>query len=455
MKGVGGAIISFGLMLVWTLLGAGGIAQASTIAYWDFNSTNAVEGAFMLGNGERRDLDGDGAMDADDFRISAIDLSGNGNHLTAWTSSWMKWSSDSVQGDFSMQYDNSWPASGTDSAFNPDITGTDAEAITPAQWTVEAVFKSANLVSYCTIIGRDGRYVGGNNSDSAALYLSTRGTDLAIEYTDVQGGIHNLQVAAGLKAGVWLHVAAASDGAILSLYLNGAVIGTLDLTTTGTDTSLGIGYGTWSVSRGMWTDRHVDRFFGVIDAVAISDAALEPSSFVIPVPALCVDTDRDGMADLYEEFYHLNPANSADAAEDLDGDTLTNFEEFILGTDPTKPDSDGDGLSDGYEVVFGTDPMNPDSDGDGLFDGDEIAFGTDPLSPMVLVSTEGTVRWLDPMVPEAGKIVLIATDNGLWYDAGDGSDPHPVTYESLLFHSSNTVFNGIYIDSNGEMIPQP
>ncbi|MBN2162432.1 MAG: hypothetical protein JW713_05775 [Pontiellaceae bacterium] len=340
--------------LLGALLAAIPAAQAETIAHWDFNSTNAVNGAFMPGNGDLADLDGDGAMDADDFRISAIDLSGNGNHLTAWTSSWMKWSRDSVIGDFSMTHNNSWPAAGTDSSFNPFLSGIDAEGITPVQWTVEAVFKSANLSSFCTILGRDGRYVGGNNSSAAALYLSTRGTDLAIEYTDVQGGKHNLQVPANLKAGVWYSVAAVSDGATLSLYLNGEVIGTLDLTTTGTNTALGQGYGTWSVARGMWADGHVDRFFGVIDEVAVSDEALDPASFVIPVPALCVDTDHDGMGDLYEEFFNLNPTNSADAAEDLDGDTLSNFEESLLGTDPRAVDTDSDELNDDQD----TDPLS-------------------------------------------------------------------------------------------------
>lgn len=340
MKRIAYAMWVFGSLL------AVQVAQASTVAQWNFGSTNAVDGAFLPGNGERADLDGDGAMDADDFRISATDLSGNGNHLTAWTSSWMKWSRDSVLGGFSMTHANSWPAAGTDSSYNPHLTGTDAEAITPAQWTVEAVFKSANLSSFCTILGRDGRYVGGNNSSAAALYLSTRGTDLAIEFTDVQGGKHNLQVPANLKAGVWYSVAAVSDGSTLSLYLNGEVVGTLDLTSTGTDTSLGLGYGTWSVARGMWNNGHVDRFFGMIDEVAISDTALEPSAFVIPVPAACIDTDHDGMSDLYEYFFHLNPTNSIDAPQNFDADTLINFAESLLSTDPRVADTDTDGLND-------------------------------------------------------------------------------------------------------------
>ena len=42
-------------------------------------------------------------------------------------------------------------------------------------------------------------------------------------------------------------------------------------------------------------------------------------------------------------------------------------------------DDDGDGLTNGDEATYGTDPLVADTDGDGVSDGDEIAAGTDPL----------------------------------------------------------------------------
>ena len=259
---------------------------AGPVAYWNFADEGAANGSYLPGNGDRDDLDGDGAMDTDDFRIGSTDLSGNGNHLTAWTSSWMKWSSDSDRGDFSMVYANSYPAAGTDSSYNPEIqaagyTNIDVEAITPTQWSVEAIFKPGSVSGIQTVLGRDGRYVGGGSSDLAALYLSLNGTALRILYVDVEGGQHDLQVAAGLSVGVWYQAAATSDGETLRLYLDGSQIGSLDLTTTGTDTALGLGYGMWSVARGMYADGHTDRFTGKIDAVAISGVTLTPSSFVL------------------------------------------------------------------------------------------------------------------------------------------------------------------------------
>jgi hypothetical protein len=303
------------------------------VAYWTFADAGAVNGGFLPGNGSRADLNSNGAMDTNDFRIGSTDLSGNGNHLTAWTSSWMKWSSDSYQGDFGMTANGSYPAAGTDSKYNPGITGTDAEKITPKKWTIEAIFKSTDLSGNHTIVGRDGRNVGGPVSSKAALYFSTRGTDLAIEYNDAQGGNHNLQVAAGLVVNTWYRVAATSDGTTLRLYRNGSQIGSLDLTSTGTDTALGLGFGNWSVSRGMWASDgtygsgHVDRFFGVVDAVAISDVTLVPGKFV---------TETFGTSDL---GFNFNMAyygiTNATFNGDANANGIPNGMEYYLGWNPT------------------------------------------------------------------------------------------------------------------------
>ena len=82
--------------------------------------------------------------------------------------------------------------------------------------------------------------------------------------------------------------------------------------------------------------------------------------------------------------FHHNP----DA--DLDGDGLSNFQEFQKGTDPSKEDTDGDGLKDSVETKTGTfvsatdtgtDPLKVDTDGDTLNDFEEVSGGYDPNDP--------------------------------------------------------------------------
>ena len=109
--------------------------------------------------------------------------------------------------------------------------------------------------------------------------------------------------------------------------------------------------------------------------------------------ALGSDTDSDELPDSWEIANMLDP-NSADgdngASGDPDGDTLTNAEEYFIGTNPQVADSDNDSLNDNVETGTGvwidatdtgTDPLNSDSDMDGLTDSMENLAanpGSDP-----------------------------------------------------------------------------
>ena len=84
------------------------------------------------------------------------------------------------------------------------------------------------------------------------------------------------------------------------------------------------------------------------------------------------DTDEDGLPDSWEMQYFGDLSHGPNDHDD--SDSLTNYEEYLLGTDPTDANTDGDGLDDDDEVEQGSDPTIAtyyvdDADGDNSYDG--------------------------------------------------------------------------------------
>ena len=97
------------------------------------------------------------------------------------------------------------------------------------------------------------------------------------------------------------------------------------------------------------------------------DVILEPISLgpATSVGAASLDTVGLTAVVAYERRFSFNDRRVflATANPDRDGDGLSTYEEFLLGTDPGVVDTDGGGTGDGQEVrVDGTDPLDPSDD---------------------------------------------------------------------------------------------
>jgi hypothetical protein len=68
------------------------------------------------------------------------------------------------------------------------------------------------------------------------------------------------------------------------------------------------------------------------------------------------DFDKDGMPDWWEEVYLGSTLFNGD--EDDDSDGLSNYQEYLQGTNPKQQDTDSDGFNDRAEVIAGTCPTN-------------------------------------------------------------------------------------------------
>ncbi len=170
--------------------------------------------------------------------------------------------------------------------------------------------------------------------------------------------------------------------------------------------------------------------------------------FWIKGPAFDVnDQDDDGMPAGWELRCKLDP-NRYDAQEDLDRDGLSNYDEFLHGTLPCRPDTDGGGERDGSEVNGGRNPLWPDDDLVRPLGKINIR----PLNTMVLIqwrwplsytgmrlytSTISSTLGSSVDMGQTGLFTLTGLTNGTTYylrlagvngaAEGDYSDPLPVT----------------------------
>lgn len=293
-------------LLIGHALLIGAFAEAGTVAYWRFEDGVADTDLEHI------------AVDGNMWSADVLDVSGNDNHLSAWITG------GCCGKIYRSEVPNSVvPATGQANTLSVQNTGggpgmftgaTGIQTIAPAAFTIEASFKLENG-GYRTVVGRDSQGAATGDGNLAAVYLQVMpDNQMAIKFTDQEGFFHEAISAPGTidtwDTGTetsadadWYHVAAVSDGSMLSLWLANATQGTgfelvaqTDLLASGsTNTAMTPGAGdggdwdagNWTVSRGMYGGGHGDRAYGFIDEVRISDHALENSEFLfntIPEP---------------------------------------------------------------------------------------------------------------------------------------------------------------------------
>jgi hypothetical protein len=296
-----------GIAVAVALAGTSAQAFGATVAYWRFENGTAGQPVPHAG--------ADGAFDP-----TTPDVSGNGNGLSAFTqASYAGFNyrantpapvvPNTLQtNNLSVQNTGGFPAFST----GPGATGLNATTITPAAFTIEASYKGEAVGGNRTIVGRDARNVQTGSIQPSSLYLQVLGNNsIGISYVDVGGVAHSAFSAPNLFTGFsvgtdptgaaapWYNVAVTSDGTFLTVYVNNLQVAQTNMTVASPSTNYALSAGTtnsvagddpflggaFTVGRGLYNGRHVDRAYGFIDEVRISNTALAPTQFLMaPVP---------------------------------------------------------------------------------------------------------------------------------------------------------------------------
>ncbi|MBB5353743.1 N-acetylmuramoyl-L-alanine amidase [Haloferula luteola] len=158
-----------------------------------------------------------------------------------------------------------------------------------------------------------------------------------------------------------------------------------------------------------------------------------------------IDSDGDGIPNVWEWRYGLNFSDGEDAGGDADGDGISNFDEYLHRTNPTQGDTDGDRLPDGLEVSIGTSPTDADTDHDGIPDGEE---DQDDDGSSNYWEHDGNSDPTDPQSLPELKVMMFVAEVDRTYRASDYADPE------WAYRSTHLLSTGVSALINGGAIEQ-
>lgn len=179
-----------------------------------------------------------------------------------------------------------------------DLYGTAGDGLSRVvftSFTIEAWVKFDSLVGWQTLVGRDDSGSPGEGEGQQSLFYLSKAADskitdpgimkngLRVELVTRDNQLLAFNSYFDVSAHTWYHVAVVGDSAAgtLALYVNGTEVG-------GTTGFNGLFVPTrnspWTLGRGQYNGKLVDRFIGLLDEVRFSDEALPPSRFLNAAP---------------------------------------------------------------------------------------------------------------------------------------------------------------------------
>lgn len=162
------------------------------------------------------------------------------------------------------------------------------------------------------------------------------------------------------------------------------------------------------------------------------------------------DMDNDGMPDLWEVTYQFDQTDSIDSSLDFDNDGLSNFQEYLSGTNPTVSDSDLDGVMDGSDDFPTDEDEYIDFDKDGIADNRDEDDDNDGVMDSIDIFPNDTNESQD----NDGDFI---GDNSDQDDDNDGvpdeNDAFPFEADKYLDSDFDGIADAIDSDDDNDLLP--
>ncbi len=163
----------------------------------------------------------------------------------------------------------------------------------------------------------------------------------------------------------------------------------------------------WNVAGGdlalEWTPEGPDNYHAVERSLTLASPSWTPAHWSRFETNWIGSTSANGPA---QAFYRVVEFEAWWAEADACGSGLTAFQEYLLGTDPTKRDTSGDGIPDGAAVLAGADPLRNALD-DAVV---TVDYEYDEFDRLMAVSSAAFTLNLDH--DDAGNVSVTSVDGG-------------------------------------------
>jgi len=189
---------------------------------------------------------------------------------------------------------------------------------------------------------------------------------------------------------------------------------------------------------------------GVCSGTGVCTVTLAANTMVTAIFAV-IDSDNDGLPDVFESANGLDPFDSSDAGADHDGDTFTTLDEFLAGSNPFDPGS----------TLLSTGDAFVQDDLTGFWHSyayfDNATGGNDPgwdicspdFDPAGIIVIGGCIDADDVPAVLDGSATLV--DNGAFVPAGEWVQGVDTAYYQL--DVGKTVLAGVVTSSGGDEFP--